>query len=208
MSWTDTLEMLSLGKSSAVLFCTATTGLHRTDKLLAVSYQVYDGDVCVKTGTLFMDATNEELASGMQYHQITPDILRGNAMTREDFKESLLGLLSKSVAFTYNAAFQIKALTLMGGGIIESMPCEVCELPLWVKAGESRLHFSVNLPLEKAQVQLASRVTIPTWKKMLEYRGIASKAPPGMLPVVYNAECLARMYDALIEQPPDIEPVL
>lgn len=205
MSWTDTLELLSLGKSDAVLFCTATTGLHRTDKLLAVAYQLYSGDTVEKTGTLFLDVTDEELVPGQQYHQITPDIIRANAMKPDAFKEALMEIMTQRVAFTYNTAFQLKALMVMGGGIIDVPPCEICELPLWVKAGESKLHFVVDLPLSKAESQMANRIPIPTWKKMLEYRGIAVKPPPGMLPVVYNAECLGRMYDALIEQPPNID---
>lgn len=205
MSWTDTLELLSLGNSSALLFCTATTGLHRTDKLLAVAYQLYEGDEKQESGTLFLDATDEELAPGAQYHQITPDIMRANAMKPDEFKEKLTELMTHRVAFTYNTAFQLKALMVMGGGIIEAPPCEMCELPLWVKAAESKLHFMVDLPLCKAESQIANRIPVSTWKRMLDYRGIASKAPPGVLPVVYNAECLALLYDALIEQPPNIE---
>ena len=206
--WTDTLEMLTMGNSSVVLFSTATTGLHKTDKLLAFSYQLYDGDTAGDSGTLFLDATAEELAPGMQYHQISSEIMRANALQKDEYKEKLLGILQNRVAFTYNAPFQLKALMVMGGGIIEMPPCEVCELPLWVKVGESKLHFIVDLPLRVAENQMANRVPVPTWKRMLEYRGLSSKAPPGTLPVTYNAECLARMYESLIEQPPDIEVAL
>ena len=206
--WTDTLEMLTMGNSSVVLFCTATTGLKATDKLLAVSYQLYDGDRAGDSGTLFMDATAEQLAPGMQYHQISEDIMRANALQKDEFKKQLLGILEKRVAFTYNTSFQLKALMIMDGGILEMPPCEICELPLWVKVGESKLHFIVDLPLRTAEAQMANRVPIPTWKRMLEHRDISPVAPPGMLPVTYNAQCLGQMYEALIEQPPDIEVAL
>ena len=204
-NWIDTLEMLTMGSSSVVLFCTATTGRRSTDKLLAFSYQLYEGEDCTKTGTLFLDATDEELAPAMQYHQISPELMRANAMKQDDFREQMLAIMQHRVAFTYNTSFQLKALMIMGGGIVDAPPCQICELPLWVKVGESKLHFVVDLPLNKAEAQMANRVPIPTWKRMLDYRGIASTPPPGKLPVTYNAECLGLMYQALIEQPPDIE---
>lgn len=205
MSWTDTLEMLTVGSSSVVLFCTATTGLHKTDKLLAVSYVMYDGDVKGKSDTLFLEAPDAILQPAMQYHQISPEIMHMKGMSLDTFREELSNALTGRIGFTYNASFQFRAMLEMDGGVFAAQPCVMCELPLWIKAAESRLTFTVDPIIEKAEHQIANMVAVPPWKRLLENRGISSRNPPGVLPVEYNAQCLSMLYEALIEEPPNIE---
>ena len=203
--WTDVLETLTMGNSSVTLFCTATTGLKSSDKVLAVSYVQYEGDTRSKEETFFQEASDEELAPSLQYHQISSEVMKANGLKKEAFQERLQQILTNRIAFTYNVSFQLKALMIMNGGLMESKLCPVCELPLWVKVAESKLHFVVDIPLERAESQMANRVPIPTWKRMLDFRGISPVAPPGMLPVAYNAQCLAQLYEGLFKQSPDIE---
>lgn len=204
--WTDTLEMLTAGSSTAILLSTATSGLHRTDQLLALSYALYQGDECQETNTFILSVPDDILMPSAEYHRISPEMVRTQGIAKEEFKEKLEKLFTPDkVVFTYNSPFQIKALTLMGDGMLEAVPCPMLDLPIWIKAAESKMHFVVDLPIDKAQVQMANRVMCPAWKKVLSHRGIDPQTPPGMLPVEYNVQCLQMLYGDLKELSPDIE---
>ena len=204
--WTDTLEMLTAGSSTVALLSTATSGLHRSDQLLAVSYALYHGDDHQESKTFIVSAPDDILMQSAEYHRISPEMVRTQGMPREQLKEKLEELLTPDkVVFTYNSPFQIKALTMMGEGTLEAVPCPMLDLPIWIKAAESKMHFVVDLPIDKAQVQIANRVMCPAWKKVLSYRGIDPQTPPGMLPVEYNVQCLEMLYGDLKELSPDIE---
>lgn len=205
MTWIDTLEALTTGNSSVVLFCTATTGLHKTDKLLAMSYVQWDGDRKGKSGTIFLNAPAESLQPAYQYHHISAEMMHAEGKTVEDFRKEIADIMEERIGFTYNSAFQERAFMEMDGGILSGMPCPVCELSVWLKAAESRRYYVVDAPIEKAEQQIACGMSTPPWRRVLENRGLSAFPPPGMLPVTYNALCLSQLYEKLIASQLNIE---
>lgn len=204
-SWFDTLALIAGGDTKVVLLSTATTGLHKSDQLIAVNYVVYDDDKEVETGTAIRMVPEEILNSSKEYHRITKEILLANGMTDEDFKDKLQEVLQPGrVVFTYNVPFQVKALTIMGGGTVDVM-CPVCDIVVWTRAAESQMVFYVDAPMDTANAQLAHNFTPVNWRRFLTMRKIIPDTPAGMLPVTYNTMCLSQVYQQLCQLQPRIE---
>lgn len=204
-SWFETLDMIAGGDTKVVLLSTATTGLHKSDQLIAVNYVVYDDDKQVETGTLFKLVPEDLLNPSKEFHKITKEVLMANGATDEDFKDKIQEVLCPGrVVFTYNVPFQQKALTVMGGGTVDLL-CPVCDIIVWMKAAESKMMFYVNPPMDAADAQLARNFPPVPWKRFLTLKKIIPDTPPGLLPVTYNVMCLSQLYQQLCQMEPRIE---
>lgn len=202
MDWFDTLEMLT-ASTDVMLLCTATTGLRKSDQLLAVAYTKYDRDKQVEVNTLFRMVGTDALQSAAEYHRITKEVMLANAQSDDAIKQALTEAMKGCTIFTYSVPFQRKALTEMNGGFIDVIS-PVCDLPLWLKAGQSRMPFAVDLPIDTADKQMARKFTNIPWKACLNAYDIVVDAPAGILPVTYNLMALSRLYQHLWQQPPEI----
>lgn len=202
MTWFETLTMLTCS-DKVVLLSTATTGVHKSDELLAVEYVKYEGDKQTETHCLMRLVGSDALAASAEYHRITKETMLANAESDDKIKEELNEVLRGSTIFTYNIPFQRRALTEMSGGFLDVLS-PMCDLPLWLKAGESRMPFAVDLPIETADKQLARKFTACPWKRCLANYNIVMDAPAGILPITYNVMALSRLYQALWKQPPEL----
>lgn len=200
--WFDTLQMLTAA-TDVMLLCTATTGLRKSDQLLAVAYTKYDRDKQVEVNTLFRMVGTDALQSAAEYHRITKEVMLANAQSDDAIKQMLTEAMKGCTIFTYSVPFQRKALTEMNGGFIDVIS-PVCDLPLWLKAGQSRMPFAVDLPIDTADKQMARKFTNIPWKACLNAYDIVADAPAGVLPVTYNLMALSRLYQYLWQQPPEI----
>ena len=200
--WFDTLQMLT-ASTDVMLLCTATTGLRKSDQLLAVAYTKYDRDKQVEVNTLFRMVGTDALQSAAEYHRITKEVMLANAQSDDAIKQMLTEAMKGCTIFTYSVPFQRKALTEMNGGFIDVIS-PVCDLPLWLKAGQSRMPFAVELPIDTADKQMAKKFMNIPWKGCLNAYDIVADAPAGILPVTYNLMALSRLYQHLWQQPPEI----
>ena len=200
--WFNTLRMLT-ASGDVMLLCTATTGLRKSDQVLVIAYTKYDQDEQTETNTLFRMVSTDALQSAAEYHRITKDVMLANAQSDDAIKKTLTEAMRGCTIFTYSVPFQRKALTEMSGGFIDIIS-PMCDLPLWLKAGQSRMPFAVDLPIDVADKQIARKLTAFPWKTCLNMYNIVPDAPAGILPVTYNVMALSRLYQQLWEQPPEI----
>ena len=208
MDWNDFLAAVTLqDEPEIVLMATATSGLHSGDSLLAVAYRYLRGDEEVDCGALYQLVPDDVLLPAAEYHRIAPEFIRTHGLPKEEFTQKLQAVLAPTrTVFTYNSAFQIKAITQMQGGFAELM-CPMCDLTVWLKAAESKMVFTAKKPpMDRIENDALRKIfkAVPSWKRLLESRHMASVAPPGKLPVVYNVDCLLDLYRAMEKEPPDI----
>lgn len=207
MDWNDFLAAVTFqDEPEVVLMSTATSGLHTGDSLLAVSYHLLHGGEAIEYGTIYNLVPDDILLPSQEYHRIPTDFMRTHGLQREEFTQKLQAVLTPSrTVFTYNSAFQIKAITQMQGGFAELMS-SVCDLCVWLKAAESKMVFAAKKPpIDRIEHEVLRKIfkAVPSWKRLLESKHIPSTAPPGKLPVVYNADCLLKLYRAMEQAPPD-----
>jgi hypothetical protein len=204
MTWHELIKSRNLFDEDILLFSTATTGLGADDVLLAFSYAKISGNGDVHKDTVYRLVSEDLCHKGMEYHKITPERMIAHGWLQGDFEAQINEVTSnfKCAMFSYNPSFQWKALTVMAG----LAPKMICDLPLFLKAAESRIAISKEdmthlTTLGDLQGYLETLYKKPpSMKTMMKGRGFTEDVSSDELPVEQNVNILCRFWELLGEQ--------
>lgn len=106
MYWSKLLS--SLVKPPITFVATATTGIKNTDELLGITCIQLDPDKKTTTQkTILRNVPRDKLLETVQYHGITEDRMKNQALDDAEF-DTQAGDLIKGDVFTYNPEFQAR----------------------------------------------------------------------------------------------------
>ena len=196
MTWQELI--LSLSHGPVLLFSTATTGVHESDNLLAVSWCKIEEGNEDQYGTLFHALPEDIAMIGSQYHQIPEHTLATLGYEPGEFEKKVDELFDGVTAFSYNPMFQHLALNCM----VECNVRHIADLAAITSVAlNSRMMSAEDLDkittIGQLNSLLAGMGKPPPFKRVMKMCDIAIDPFTDELPVVTNVQILHAFWEKL-----------
>lgn len=197
MTWQELV--LSLSSGPVLLFSTATTGVHESDNLLAVSWcKIEDENDQGTYGTLYHALPEDIAMIGAQYHKIPSQTLATLGFEPGAFEEKIEELFDGVTAFSYNPMFQHLALNCM----VECNVRHIADLAAITSVALNNRMLSAEdldkiTTIGQLNSLLAGMGKAPPFKRVMKMCDITIDPFTDELPVVTNVQILHAFWEKL-----------
>ena len=143
MNWKEYIDQWL--KTPVRCLSTATTGVHDEDELIAVSTK----EPGSPTTTIIRSIDVDKLEPAMEYHRITPELVRERGMQDNEFKRELSNMVG-GIMLSYNPAFHVKYISALD----DSVDFKCVDIVLIWKAANANLAVSSDMSLQELQAYI------------------------------------------------------